>query len=177
MWGDRLEFKSIGAPLTRNRSWTWNQANAGARNTAMIAGQYEIGLAEPRPWTSSALDHGFAFGRGRTSSTYTCAEGGWVLPCDWEWPYQSAQYSLPYGDPDGSTTYEKIAWGSAPFYGAGPSLPQVYDSPSHSSPFVGYPASERITYDVCVVLGRTVPGGLTRSVAAGPDYRCATVAT
>ena len=52
MWGDRLHFKSIGAPLTRNREWTWNQANAGARYTAMIAGQYEVGLVEPRPWTS-----------------------------------------------------------------------------------------------------------------------------
>ncbi len=174
MWGDRLHFKSLGNPLTRNRGWTWNQANAGARYTAMTAGPSEVGLFEPREWTSSALVHGFAYGRGRTSNGYGCTGEGWVLPCDWEWPYQSAQYSLPYDDPDGSTTYEKIAWGSAPFYGAGPSLPQVYDSPTHSNAFVGFPANKRITYDVCVVLGRTITGGMTRSVAAGPDYRCAT---
>jgi hypothetical protein len=172
MWGDRLHFRSLGAPLTRNRDWTWTQANAGARYNALIAGQYEMGLVEPRTWTSSALVHGFSFGRGQTSSGYGCADG-WALPCDWEWPYQSAQYSLPYGDPDGSTTYEKIAWGSAPFYGAGPSMDEVYDSPTNSDPFVGFPSSKRIAYDVCVVLGRTVTGGLTRSVAAGPDYRCA----
>jgi hypothetical protein len=174
MWGDRLHFKSNGAPLTRNRDWTWNQTNNGARYTALIAGPYEMGLFEPTPWTSSALVHGFSFGRGKTSNGYLgCPGDGWRLPCDWEWPYQSAQYSLPYDDPNGSTTYEKIAWGSAPDYGAGPSLSEVWDSPTHSNPFVGFPASKRIVYDVCVVLGRTISGGLTRSVAAGPNYRCA----
>lgn len=174
MWGDRLHFKSIGAPLTRNRDWNWSQANRGARYTALTAGAWEMGLVEPRRWTSSTLVHGFAFGRGLTSNGYVgCPDAGWLLPCDWEWPYQSAQYSLPYDDPNGSTTYEKIAWGSAPYYGAGPSLAEVYDSPTHSNPFVGFPASQRIVYDVCVVLGRTITGGLTRSVAAGPNYRCA----
>jgi hypothetical protein len=174
MWGDRLRFSSIESPLTRNSDWTWNRQNPGARYTALIAGGYEMGLVEPRPWTSSALVHGFAYGRGRTSSGYVgCSADGWRLPCDWEWPYQSAQYSLPYDDPNGSTTYDKIAWGSAPYYGAGTSLSKVYDSPTHSNPFVGFPASKRLVYDVCVVLGRTITGGLTRSVAAGPDYRCA----
>jgi hypothetical protein len=175
MWGDRLRFASSGSPLTRNSDWTWNQPNPGARYTALIAGDWELGLVEPRPYTSSALVHGFAYARGKTSGGYGCTEPGthWALPCDWEWPYQSAQYSLPYDNPNGSTTYEKIAWGSAPDYGAGSSLTQVYDSPTHANPFVGFPASKRISYDVCVVLGRTIPGGLTRSVAAGPSYRCA----
>lgn len=174
MWGDRLHFKSTGSPLTRNSGWSWNQPNAGGRYTALIAGPYEMGLVEPKPYASSALVHGFAFGRGKaTSSGYVGCEG-WLLPCDWEWPYQSAQYSLPYDNPNGTTTYEKIAWGSTAFYGTGPSLPQVYDTPTHSNPFVGFPASKRIVYDVCVVLGRTIAGGLTRTIAAGPDYRCAT---
>jgi hypothetical protein len=176
MWGDRLQFKSLGSPLTRNSGWTWNRANHRSRYTALIAGQWEMGLVEPRPWKRSALVHGFSFVRGKTSSeAQGCPppDGGWMLPCDWEWPYQSAQYSLPYNDPNGTTTYEKIAWGSAPYYGAGPSLPQVYDSPTRANPFVGFPKSKRISYDVCVVLGRTIPGGLTRSSAAGPNYRCA----
>jgi hypothetical protein len=175
MWGDRLRFTTSGSPLTRNSDWTWNQANSGARYTALIAGSWEMGLVEPHPYSSSALVHGFAYGRGKTSNGYGCKDPGthWALPCDWEWPYQSAQYSLPYDNPNGSTTYEKIAWGSAPYYGAGSSLSEVYDSPTHANPFVGFPASKRISYDVCVVLGRTIPGGLTRSVAAGPNYRCA----
>lgn len=179
MWGDRFHFTTLGKPLTRNSAWTWNRRNRGARYTALIAGDYEMGLLEPRKFTDSALVDGWSDeARGSTSAAYNGGNGcpfqDQLLPCDWEWPYQSAQYSLPYDNPDGATNFEKIAWGSAAYYGTGPSLPRVYDGPGRSRPFDGFPDSRRIVYSVCVVLGRTVPGGLTRSVAAGPTYNCAT---
>ncbi len=132
-----------------------------------------MGLGEPRTFATSRLGDGFSFGRGQTSSQYRCDEQGEALPCDWEWPYQSAQYSLSYADNDEPTTFEKIAWGTAPYWGTGPSMTTVWDTSATRKPFNGFPSNRLITYDICVVLGRTVPGGLTRSVAAGPNYDCA----
>jgi hypothetical protein len=180
MWGDRFHFRTLGSPLTRNSAWSWNARNRGARYTALVAGAFEMGLVEPRRFGKSALADNWSGARGKTSGTHNggtgCADPGadQLLPCDWEWPYQSAQYSLPYDDPDGPTTFEKIAWGSSPFYGTGPSMQEAWDTNTTSRPFNGFPASRRIVYDLCVVLGQTVQGGLTRSVAAGPTYNCAT---
>jgi hypothetical protein len=175
MWGDRFHFTTQGAPVTRNSEWTWTRPNRGARYTALIAGAYEMGLVEPLPYNSSATVDGFSSSRGLSSAGdyMGCADSGWILPCDWEWPYQSAQYGLPYGDHDAPTIDEKIAWGSVPLYGAGPNTTESFDSPTHSNPFVGYPASGRISYDICVVLGRTITGGLTKTVAATSPYDCA----
>lgn len=180
MWGDRYHFQTLGAPLTRNSAWTWNQRNLGARYSALIAGGYEMGLVEPRRWTSSALDDGFAYKRGSRSTLNQngrgCAGQDGSLPCDWEWPYQSAQYSLPDNDVNAPTSYKKMAWGSVPLYGTGPSLTRTYDTSTTWTAFDGFPETRRISYSVCVVLGQTITGGLTRSVAAGPNYNCATAA-
>ncbi len=53
-------------------------------------------------------------------------------------------------------------------------MTKVYDTARTSEPFNGYPAGKRITYNICVVLGKTTAAGLTKSVAAGPTYNCAT---
>jgi hypothetical protein len=177
IWGDRYHFDMTKTPATRNSSWTWNTANAGARYTALVAGGYEMGLYEPRLYKASALRDGYSEARGRTSATYNNGNGcpfqDQLIPCDYEWPYQSLQYSLPYDDPNAPTTGKKIAWGSAPYYGTGPSLTVLYDTPDTSRDFVGWPASKKIAYSVCLVVGRTVPGGLTRAAAAGAPKRCA----
>ena len=172
MWGDRYHFRNTTVPLTRNSAWTWNVANRGARYTAMTAGGVEMGLVEPRKFKTSKLGDGFSFGRGQTSSQYRCDDQNEALPCDWEWPYQSAQYSLSYDNNDEPTTFEKIAWGTAPYWGTGPSMPKVWDTSTTTEPFNGFPGNKVITYDICVVLGKTIAGGLTKSVAAGA-YNCA----
>ncbi|HVZ52425.1 MAG TPA: hypothetical protein VG986_10690 [Pseudolabrys sp.] len=181
MWGDRYHFMNTAAPLTRNSTWTWRVANKGARYNALIAGAYEMGLVEPKKFSQSTLADGYSDARGHTSTSYNKGKGcrpdeDQLIPCDWEWPYQSAQYSLPYNDPNGTTTFEKIAWGTTAFWGTGTSLTTVYDTASTSEPFKGFPGNKRITYNICVVLGRTIAGGLTKSVAAGPSYNCATAA-
>jgi len=175
MWGDRFHFVNLSRPLTRNSTWRWTGANSGDRYTALIAGQYEMGLLEPRTFATSRIPDGYAFGRGMTSSQYRCEDQDEALPCDWEWPYQSAQYSLPYDDNDAPTTFEKIAWGSAPYWGTGPSMTRIFDTDNSSEAFNGFPGNKLIAYDICVVLGRTVAGGLTKLAAAGPNYNCAAV--
>lgn len=173
-WADRFKFASTGSPLTRNSNWTWNQSNAGARFIAITAGGLEMGLVEPRTYATSRTTDGFAFGRGKTSATHSTADAGCPdqeLPCDYEWPYQATNYELPYDNPNGVAFSEKIAWGSTPFYGT--SLGSSWDGGA-SRPLNGFPASKKIVYDVCVVLGPSGRTGLTRAIAAaGGTYSCA----
>lgn len=173
-WGDRYLFATEGAPVTRKSTWTWNERNPGARFIGITAGGYEMGLLEPKLYSKSNINDGFAYGRGKTSEKHSSTKAGCKgqeLPCDYEWPYQATNYELPYDNLKGTTTSEKIAWGSTPFYGM--SIDSTWDG-KKATPFDGFPASGRLTYDVCVVLGETVGGGLTRFVAeGGGDYSCA----
>lgn len=176
LWGDRFRFATLTTPLTRNARWVWNQANPGARYTALIAGSYEMGLVEPTPFARSQINDGYAVARGTTYQTYnggrgcTDADNRQLLPCDYEWPYQSAQYELPTNDRNAPTTSEKIAWGSTNLYGMG--LTSTYDGTT-SVPFVGFPTSKFLTYSVCMVFGPTRTNGLARAVAeAGGTYNC-----
>jgi hypothetical protein len=180
MWGDRYHFTTTTDPATRNSTWTWSEANSGARYSALIAGGYEMGLFEPRPFGTSALTDPYADERGSTSTAYNHGKGckgeKQLIPCDWEWPYQSLQYSLPYDDNNAPTTFKKMAWGSSAFYGTGASLKQVYDTSSTSEPFHGWPKSKTLEYSLCLVLGLTTQTGLTRDAAAARTG-CAATAT
>ena len=176
LWGDRFRFATYPAPLTRNAKWAWDQANTGARYTALVAGVNEMGLVEPTPFARSKLNDGYAVARGTTSKTYnggrgcTDSDNRQLLPCDYEWPYQSAQYELPRNDRNAPTTSEKIAWGSTNLYGM--SLTSTYDGTT-SVPFVGFPDSKSLAYSVCLVFGATRTDGLTRAVAeSGSSYNC-----
>jgi hypothetical protein len=178
MWGDRFHFLTTHNPPTRNSSWDWSKSNTGARYSALTAGGFEMGLFEPVPFASSATADLYADERGSTSTLYNsgngCADGEIeLLPCDYEWPYQSLQYSLPYNDNNATTNFKKMAWGSTVFYGTGPSLPMVSDSPGTFETFKGFPDSRVLTYRICVVLGATTPAGLTRTAAAQPSQNCA----
>ena len=177
-WGDRFLFATTAEPVTRDSGWTWNAPNPGDRFNAMIAGEYEMGLYEPVKFAHSRLDDGFAEERGSTSAAFNhgkgCAEGETqLLPCDWEWPYQGVQYSLPTTSDTTPTNFKKIAWGSTAYYGAGSGLPEVFDTSTTSEPFVGFPASQQIKYSICILLGRTIANGLTRGAAAEATPNCA----
>jgi hypothetical protein len=177
MWGDRFHFITTTDPVTRNSTWDWSGANVGARYSALSAGSYEMGLFEPKPFTKSALVDGYADERGSTSTAYRNGKGcdgeDQLIPCDWDWPYQSLQYSLPYDDNNTPTNFKKMAWGSSPFYGTGDSLTQVFDTGATSERLHGWPKNETISYSVCVVLGLTTADGLTRDAAAN-QTGCAT---
>lgn len=180
-WGDRFRFATTTTPLTRNAKWVWNQTNPGARYTALVAGANEMGLVEPTPFARSQINDGYAVARGKTSATYnggrgcTDADNRQQLPCDYEWPYQSAQYELPTNDRTAPTTSEKMAWGSTNLYGM--SLTSTYDGTT-SVPFAGFPTAKPLTYTVCLVFGPTRTGGLTRAVAeAGGAYNCSDAKT
>ncbi len=142
-WGDRFLFATTASPVTRDTGWTWKAPNTGRRFNAMIAGKYEMGLYEPVKFAHSALDDTFADERGSTSTAFNQGKGcngeRQLLPCDWEWPYQGLQYSLPTNSLTTPTNFKKIAWGSTSFYGAGAGLTQLPDSSTTSESFVGFP--------------------------------------
>jgi hypothetical protein len=170
MWGDRYHFTTTVDPATRNATWVWSEPNGGARYSALIAGGFEMGLFEPRPFSSSTLADPYADERGSTSSAYNhgngCTSEPQLIPCDYEWPYQSIQYSLPYNDNNAPTNFKKMAWGSSAFYGTGKSLLEAYDTETTFEPLNGWPKGEKLNYSVCVVLGLTTADGLTRDSAA-----------
>lgn len=177
-WGDRRLFANTSQPITRNSGWTWNQINPGGRFNAMIAAQYEMGLYEPVKFAQSKLADSYADERGSTSTAYNhgkgCSQGETqIIPCDFEWPYQGVQYSLPYNSNTTPTNFKKIAWGSTAFYGAGAGLTQVFDTSSTSEPFVGFPTSKHIDYSICILVGRTIANGLTRAAATAANHSCA----
>ncbi len=179
MWGDRYHFRTTSAPLTRNATWVWNAKNARGRYNALIAGTAEFGLVEPKSFANSAINDGYADGRGKTSASYNGGNGcpfqPQKIPCDYEWAYQSAQYELPYDNANGTTTSEKIAWGSTPYFGT--SQESTYDGTT-SEPFVGFPANKVITYQTCLVFGQSTPSGLARDVAnAAGTYNCSDTAS
>jgi hypothetical protein len=179
LWGDQAYlFTPLADPMTRSTPWDWSAANTGARFNAQIAGNFEMGLFEPRNVANSKLADGYAPERGYTNTSF--AEAGGVsndacasqdvqtLPSDGYWPYQSIQYSLPCpsNDPNYLTDpayTKKLAWGSSAYYGT--SLPEVYNGQS-SFPINAFPASNSIGYNVCVVLGYTGGGGSITAAAA-----------
>jgi hypothetical protein len=190
LWGDQeYLFVPTKLPVTRNSGWQWNVKNNGARYQSLLTDGYEMGLYEPRPATTSPLVDGYASERGFTGTSYA-ADGGKSysscggrqrLPSDGTWPYQSVQYSLPCssaGDFKTPTDGKKIAWGSTAYFGT--SLTDVYNG-QKSIPFKGFPANYKIAYSVCVVLGQTTSGVLTKTAAAAyaganPVSQCATQA-
>jgi hypothetical protein len=176
-WADRYEFRTLSAPagITRNTPWVWSIRNTKSRYVALTAGKYEMGLIEPFTFRTTRTTDGYSEGRSKTSATYNGGNGcpfqNQKLPCDYEWAYQSAQYELPYDNPNGVTTSEKLAWGSTPFYGT--SLPSSYDGTT-AAPLKGFPADKKIRYAVCVAVGLATSGGFVRGKAVGGgDYSCA----
>jgi len=170
-FGDRYHFVVTQTPVTRDSQWTWNTPNQGARYHALIADQYEMGLFEPKLYSESTLADSWNEARGQMSNTYKplytqCANR--LFPCDF--PYQSLQFSLPN---HGVTNFKKIAWGSTSFYGS--SITQISDGPNLSQSFIGWPANKQLTYSLCLVLGISIPNGLTKTAAASKTtFNCAT---
>jgi len=186
-WADReYSFILTKTPVTRDSTWDWSRKYGGARYQVLTAGRFEMGLYEPLRVTKSAVADGYSAERGFTSAGFaggggssdSSCGGTQILPSDGEWPYQSVQYSLPCGagNLDATTTGKKIAWGSTAYFGT--SLTAVYNG-QKSFPFRGFPAIHKIAYSVCLVLGQTTAGTLTKAAAAAyakpnPVPQCAT---
>jgi len=191
-WGDSaFRFASkVGTSgyLTQASAWTWSTPIGATRPfQGMLAKHsttgvlYEIGLLEMKLGGDAGLVYsGYSSHRGSNGSGFYLATGGIE---QWEWPFQSAQYSG--GAADGgwlaaTPIYgKKFAWGSAPFYGS--NLDTVYLNDSVSVSIDPYPAGGVITYRTCWVMGKSTyvgvgTAGLTQTAAASATPSCATAA-
>jgi len=168
VWGDGFyKFTAVkDGGLTWQTPFTWNTPWKGARFQALVfGGKYEMGLFEPIPSGKSLFTDGWANSRGKTGNQ---------LPPDYQWPYQSLNYSLQGNDP---TTGKKIAWGSSPFYGT--SVSTVYAGEGLAQPFAyGKKAqtakyAPSVDYSICVVVGQSSNNAsLTEGAASQPVPPC-----
>ncbi|HEY0230222.1 MAG TPA: hypothetical protein VGC55_03125, partial [Dokdonella sp.] len=110
-WGDYYAFTSSTDPVTFSSAWSWNQPNTipfvalwtsavdatmGTVQTQTIAQQDAGGY-----WGQDAWSHTSADGDG-------CA-GEYLMPCDYNWPYQSINYEIGVGS---ATQNARLAWGT-----------------------------------------------------------------
>jgi hypothetical protein len=121
-WGDHYKFTSTGAsPVTFNSSWDWSQLNTipyvylWTQNV-----DAEMGIVQSEDITKQ--DAGGYF--GQFSWTRTSANGQacdttatqfspghplYLMPCDFNWPYQSINYAI---DANNDTNDKRLAWGA-----------------------------------------------------------------
>ncbi len=113
-WGDRYKFASTTNPVTLNSEWTWNVANT-IPYVKLWTTSVDATMGTVQTQTIVQQDAGGYFGTSRWNSTsaggFACTIGGnnYRMPCDFNWPYQSINYSLGGG---GATNSTRLAWGA-----------------------------------------------------------------
>lgn len=156
-WADKYKFiaQPKNGSITNQSTWTWNTLNTGARYNLLIANDYEMGIVENKPYKQSTLGSGWSDGRGSTSVSKACSET-WIMPCDWEWSYQSIQYGLT----NKPTANTKLAWGSAAFIGSNTNESWINNNEAEA--FKGYPV---VDFSAWITFDKT-GGRKTRELAA-----------
>lgn len=110
-WGDRYKFASSANPLSFASAWTWNQANS-IPYTKLWTTTVDATMGIVQSTTIERQDAGGYWGQdlwNRTSAQVSGCPGQYLMPCDYNWPFQTANYSLPSS---GSTTSARLAWGT-----------------------------------------------------------------
>ncbi|MFO1517823.1 MAG: hypothetical protein U1F22_12955 [Lysobacterales bacterium] len=164
-WGDRYRFTTTSAPATYNSSWTWNTPNTIPYVTLWTgAVDATMGTVQTQPITQQ--DAGGYFGTDRWNSTSAggaaCAAGedgasAHLLPCSYNWPYQSINYSMGavIGASDSTPTNNtRLAWGTN-FGFLGQAAYHIHGSAYWGGPLpdATAPGWPKKSYSVFVVLG------------------------
>ena len=109
-WGDYYRFASSTDPVTLASAWSWNLPNAVPFVKLWTASvDATMGLVQTQ--TIAQQDAGGYWGQGlwmQASATLSGCPGNYLMPCDYNWPYQSINYNL-YG---GATRDARLAWGT-----------------------------------------------------------------
>ena len=164
-WGDRYKFVSTSNPVTYNSAWTWNTPNT-VPYVKLWTTLVDATLGTVQTQTIAQQDAGGYYGASRWNSTSAAGnacdplvnvyhDATHLMPCDFNWPYQSINYSLSPLAPGSPTNNTRLAWG-ANFGFLGQSAYLVHGSASNGGPLPdayasGYPKK---SYSTHVVLGR-----------------------
>jgi hypothetical protein len=160
-WGDRFKFASTTSPVTYNSAWTWDVPNT-VPYVKLWTTDVDATMGTVQTQTIDQQDAGGYFGTGRWGTTSaagnacTVAIGGvdHLMPCDFNWPYQSINFSLNPFTPAEPTNNTRLAWGTNfGFLGQAQYL-------THGSAFFGGPRPDTFapgwpkkSYSAFVVLG------------------------
>ncbi|QRK07907.1 hypothetical protein JQX13_49415 [Archangium violaceum] len=147
-WGDKYKFSSGTEPLTAQSTWDYTQPNVVPYTMAYSrTADAEMGMVQTLSW----LQHNTGGTWFHTNWGYTSANrqgagdfGTWLMPPNWNWPYQMCQYEMDDYNP---TRSKRLAWGL--MYGAVGS-PSYYGY-GYEGTFSGHPYQ---SYSVSMVMGR-----------------------
>ncbi|HET9482684.1 MAG TPA: Calx-beta domain-containing protein [Xanthomonadales bacterium] len=168
-WGDRFRFATTpdAGPVSYNSAWTWSAPNTVPYVKLWTTGT-DATMGTVQTQTIVQHDAGGYFGTsewGDTSATVplacTIVRGGidTVMPCDYNWPYQSINYEMNHFDsPNNTTRSNKLAWGTN-FGFVGRTAYPIHGSSAGEigGPVPGAPTASgwpRQSYATYVVLGR-----------------------
>lgn len=159
-WGDRYRFESGDDPVTYDSSWVWNVPNTipyvKLWTSAVDA---EMGVVQTQ--TIAQQDAGGYYGVDRWGTTSADGDACFaplgppsVMPCDFNWPFQSINYSLNPFTPDVPTDNTRLAWGTN-FGFLGQAQYFVHGSAYYGGPLpdATAPGWPRKSYSTHVVLG------------------------
>jgi hypothetical protein len=158
-WGDLFKFVSTSNPLSFASAWTWNQPNI-VPYVKLVTTAVDATMGTVQTQTKSQQDAGGYFGADRMNSTSasgnacSAAQGqASLMPCAFNWPYQSVNYSL--AGVNGTTNNTRLAWGTN-FGFLGQALYPVHGSDFYGGPLLGNPRASgypRKGFSAFIVLG------------------------
>lgn len=162
-WGDRFKFASTTNPVSYNSAWTWNIPNT-IPYVKLWTTAVDATMGTVQTQTIVQQDAGGYFGANRWNTTSaagnacTVAIGGTntLMPCPFNWPYQSVNYSLDaFGNPNNNTNNTRLAWGTN-FGFLGSTAYPIHGSDFYGGPLLGDPRASgwpRKSYNTFVVFG------------------------
>jgi hypothetical protein len=115
-WGDRYRFSTTTNPATYNSQWTWNTPNT-IPYVKLWTTDVDATMGTVQTQTIVQQDGGGYWGTTRWNTTSAAGNAcntivSHLMPCDFNWPYQSINYSLDPLAPDGPTNNTRLAWGT-----------------------------------------------------------------
>lgn len=141
-WGDLYKFISTTQPLSYNSAWSWNTPNT-VPYVQLMTSAVDATMGTVQTQTKAQQDAGGYFGTNRMNTTSaagnacTAAQGGpFLMPCPFNWPYQSVNYSLVGAN--GTTNNTRLAWGSN-FGFLGQTSYPIHGSDFYGGPLAGNP--------------------------------------
>ena len=158
-WGDLYKFSSTTNPLSNSSAWTWNQPNT-VPYVKLVTTAVDATMGTVQTQTKAQQDAGGYFGVDRMNTTSasgnacTAAQGlASLMPCAFNWPYQSVNYSL--SGASGTTNNTRLAWGTN-FGFLGQTQYPVHGSDFFGGPLAGNPRASgypRKGFSAFIVLG------------------------
>ncbi|HEX5752015.1 MAG TPA: hypothetical protein VFZ09_37700 [Archangium sp.] len=149
-WGDKYKFYSRTEPFTAQSQWDYSQPNVVPYTLLYSrAADAEMGMVQTLDWVQhNTGGTWFNDNWGKNSETRVGSFDGWMMPPNWNWPYQMCQYEM---DGYSQTRSKRLAWGL--MYGAVGN--PAYYGYGYGGTFSGHPYQ---SYSVFMVMGQQSAG-------------------